>query len=99
MVNSVYTSGFKHPCSAGVKRKRRHAVEKVSVRQFSVAITTGVLFPFMNIFGLKSFRRLNTRCKVIVCNELHWAKQLYVMNYFPKIPSNCNCNVIEQMSM
>ena len=53
MVNSVYTSGFKHPCSVGAKRKRRHIVQKVPVRHFSVIITTGVLFAFMNTLGLK----------------------------------------------
>ena len=63
MVNSVYTSGFKHPCSlggggwrGGAKRKRRHAVQKVPVRQFSVIITTSVLFPFMNIFSCISMQ-------------------------------------------
>ena len=74
MVNSVYTSGFKHPCTVGAKRKRRHAVQKVPVRQFPVIITTSVLFPFMNIFGLKIFMCLIIQCEVIVCNELHKAK-------------------------
>ena len=58
MVNSVYTSGFKHPCSVGVgwgggQKEKGDMQYKRSLSDNSQS-SSSVLFPFMNIFSCVS---------------------------------------------
>ena len=67
MVNSVNTSGFKYPCSVGAKKKKETCSTKGSCQTI---LSHDHNKCFFSIFGL-SFMFHKTRCKVIVCNELH----------------------------
>ena len=67
MVNSIYTSGFKHPCSVGVGGGGKKKKETCSTKGSCQTIHYKCFISIYEYF----FMRLNTRCKVIFYSVLH----------------------------
>ena len=61
MINSVYTSGFKHPCSVGAKKKMETCSTKGSCQTILVIRSLQVFCFHLEIFLDLNVSRVSTR--------------------------------------